>query len=464
MNNLNVENALDIWQKTIEHLKNQIDDISYNDLFSNTKEVFKVKDSTIWIIVDSIFTKFRIDKFYKNGINEFALNNFGCHFAFIDRKEAEEQRNKVDLVNTTQTDIDNSKKPRSLLPEYSFYNFVIGESNRFAFLAATKVANDPIPVLNPLYIFGGVGLGKTHLMFAVGNEILQIKPDTNVVYTTAQQYAQDYFTASSSKDPKAFQKFYDYYQSADVLLVDDIQFLEQKTKTQEEFFKLFELLYTEKKKMVVASDRPANQLQNFMDRLKSRLSYGLAVDIKKPDKQLRLGILQKKLPTHIPNPEDVPLEVLELIAEIYEDRNVRELEGALSRYIWYCVSGNLPFTKENVYPILKPLVEGLDKEGAPADVKVRDIKEAVASYYQVSIPELESGSRKAKIVFARQMAVYLIRTLYDLPLKQIGSYFGNRDHATISYSIDKIEKDMKQNKGIKQDALYLTNKIQGEKQ
>ncbi|HQO94132.1 MAG TPA: DnaA/Hda family protein, partial [Bacilli bacterium] len=157
MNNLNVENALDIWQKTIEHLKNQIDDISYNDLFSNTKEVFKVKDSTIWIIVDSIFTKFRIDKFYKNGINEFALNNFGCHFAFIDRKEAEEQRNKVDLVNTTQTDIDNSKKPRSLLPEYSFYNFVIGESNRFAFLAATKVANDPIPVLNPLYIFGGVG-------------------------------------------------------------------------------------------------------------------------------------------------------------------------------------------------------------------------------------------------------------------------------------------------------------------
>jgi len=300
-------------------------------------------------------------------------------------------------------------------------------------------------------------------MFAVGNEILQIKPDTNVVYTTAQQYAQDYFTASSSKDPKAFHKFYDYYQSADVLLVDDIQFLEQKTKTQEEFFKLFELLYTEKKKMVVTSDRPANQLQNFMDRLKSRLSYGLAVDIKKPDKQLRLGILQKKLPTHIPNPEDVPLEVLELIAEIYEDRNVRELEGALSRYIWYCVSGNLPFTKENVYPILEPLVEGLDKEGAPADVKVRDIKEAVASYYQVSVPELESGSRKAKIVFARQMAVYLIRTLYDLPLKQIGSCFGNRDHATISYSIDKIEKDMKQNKGIKQDALYLTHKIQGEK-
>ena len=147
-----------------------------------------------------------------------------------------------------------------MLPEYSFDNFVIGESNRFAFLAATKVANDPVPVLNPLYIFGGVGLGKTHLMFAVGNEILQFKPETNVVYTTAQQYAQDYFTASSSKDPKAFQKFYDYYQSVDVLLVDDIQFLEQKTKTQEEFFKLFELLYTEKKKWLL---HQIDQLINF---------------------------------------------------------------------------------------------------------------------------------------------------------------------------------------------------------
>jgi chromosomal replication initiator protein len=322
-----------------------------------------------------------------------------------------------------------------------------------------KVAETPESLYNPLYIFGDVGLGKTHLMMAIGHYILDNKIDTNVVYTSAQEFTEDYFLATSTKKGKEnIESFYHKYRDADVLLVDDIQFLEGKQSTQEEFFKVFEYLHSLNKQIVITSDRSANELRNMMARLKSRFNWGLSVDIKVPDKPLRVNILKRKLSYLIENPKDVPIEVLDLIADVFTN-NARDLEGGLRRYVTYCVSMDLPFTVDNVFLALDSLIPNQKDEKLSNVKNFEMIKSEVANYFKISVADLESNSRKQQVTYPRQLAIYIIKSLYNPSLKSIGEVFGNRDHATVSHSCDKIKTLLKTNPLVKGDYDLLVKKI-----
>ena len=445
--------SLKIWEQTLEVLKEELDEADFTVLFSEVNEVYKTENSYIYLIVPNALTKFRIEKFYINRLNDIVgkINKQLVKFKFILKDDV------VHIEKPSMTTKDEVNK-RPLKAEYTFSNFETGESNRFAFLSAMKVAESPDSLYNPLYIFGDVGLGKTHLMMAIGHYILDNKIDTNVVYTSAQEFTEDYFLATSTKKGKEnIENFYHKYRSADVLLVDDIQFLEGKHSTQEEFFKVFEYLHGLNKQIVITSDRSANELKNMMARLKSRFNWGLSVDIKVPDKNLRLNILRRKLNFLIGNPKEVPNEVLELIADTFIN-NIRDLEGALRRYVTYCVSLNIPFTVENVYVALDRLLP--EKEDDRTTLGYFDtVKKEVASYYQIPATELESATRKQQFTYARQMAIFIIKTAYNPSLKLIGEKFGNRDHATISHACDKINNLIKTNSLVKCDYEILMKKI-----
>lgn len=449
-----MDDSLKIWERTLEVLKEDLDESDFSVLFSEVNEVYKTENNYIFLIVPNALTKFRIEKFYINKLNDIVatLTNSLIKFKFI-----------------MKDDIDGTEKPlltakdaistRPLKAEYTFSNFETGESNRFAFLSATKVAETPDSLYNPLYIFGDVGLGKTHLMMAIGNYILDNKINENVVYTSAQEFTEDYFLATSTKKGKDnIENFYRKYRGADVLLVDDIQFLEGKQGTQEEFFKVFEHLHGLNKQIVITSDRSANELKNMMSRLRSRFNWGLAVDIKVPDKSLRMNILKRKLGFLLENTKEVPQEALEIIADMFT-KNIRDLEGGLRRYITYCVSLNIPFTVENVYVALDCLLPPKEEERKSLDRNFLQVKREVSSYYHISSQELESNSRKQQIAYARQMAIYIIKTLYNPPLKAIGEVFGNRDHATVSHSYDKIYNLIKNNPMVKTDYDLIMKKI-----
>jgi len=460
-----MEQYLKLWEQILNVVRQNLDDERFNELFRDYS-VYKFQNNYIYVVVPDVLTKFRIEKFLIKRINQEILPNFTNEkimFKIITKEEAEEDKKQSEynkLVNPTK-DYTNNLSRRNLRPEYTFSNFVVGESNRFALLSAMKVAEAPGDVYNPLYIFGDVGLGKTHLMMAIGHYILDNNINANVIYTTAQQFTEDYFLATSTKKGREnIEEFYNYYRSADVLLVDDIQFLDGKKSTQEEFFKVFEYLHENNKQIVITSDRSANQLQNMMARLKSRFNWGLNVDIKTPDNDLRINILKTKLKFLLNNPAEVPIEVLEYISNTFPN-NVRDLEGVLRRYVTYCVSLNIPFTLENVYVALDSLIPNKENDTQiENNSQIEYIKQVVCDYFKISTNDLTSTSRKQQVTYARQIAIYLIRDKFNIPLKRIGEFFGNRDHATISHSIDKIKHGIQTNPLIKTDIEILEKKIQ----
>lgn len=443
-----------LWEQTLEQLQKEVNDVDFSSLFAEVNEVYKTDNNIIYLIVPNALTKFRIEKFYNNKLNEIAqqIYNTQVRFKFILKDEINEE----EVPSLTKKD---SVNKRPLKAEYTFANFETGESNRFAFISAMKVAESAESIYNPLYIFGDVGLGKTHLMMAIGHYILDNKIDTNIVYTSAQEFTEDYFLATSTKKGREnIESFYNKYRSADVLLVDDIQFLEGKQSTQEEFFKVFEYLHGLNKQIVITSDRSANELKNMMLRLKSRFNWGLSVDIKVPDKNLRVNILKRKLGFLIEDPKLVNDDILDVIADLFTN-NIRDLEGGLRRYITYCVSLNIPFSLENVYVALDRLIPEKEDSIVNNTKNYMVVKQEVANYFQLSVADIESTSRKQQIAYARQMAIYIIKTLYNPALKAIGECFGGRDHATISHSIDKISHLINSNPLVKTDYDILIKKI-----
>ena len=421
--------------------------------------VFKFENDYIYVIVKDRLTQILFEKFHSLRMNELALQlyNKKIGFKFITEEEVEKQ-NKVNNPLTTPDLINNERSNRKLRAEFVFENFVIGESNRFAFITAMKVAESPYSVLNPLYLFGDVGLGKTHLMMAIGHYILDKNINANVVYTSAQQFTEDYFIYTNKKNSN-IEEFYNKYRFADILLVDDIQFLENKPGTQEEFFKLFDYLHERNKQIVITSDRMANDLK-IMSRLKSRFNWGMPVDIKAPDRDLRIQILKRKLEFLISNVNDVPIECLEVIADTFTE-NIRELEGALRRFITWCVSLNYPFTVENTYLALEGISPKKNKEFIDqTDKQIKNIKNIVVNYFQISEDDLISTSRKPHLVYARNLCYYIIRNKYNISLKKIGENFGNKDHTTITHGFEKIKEVIKTDSKVKNDISYIENKLE----
>ncbi|MER2064340.1 MAG: chromosomal replication initiator protein DnaA, partial [Alkalibacterium sp.] len=313
--------------------------------------------------------------------------------------------------------------------KYTFDSFVIGKGNQMAHAAALVVAEEPGTIYNPLFFYGGVGLGKTHLMHAIGHQYLQINPNARIKYVSSENFANDFINSIQNRTQE---KFRQNYRNVDLLLVDDIQFFADKEGTQEEFFHTFNALYDDRKQIVLTSDRLPNEIPKLQERLVSRFAWGLSVDITPPDLETRIAILRKKA-----NAEglEIPNDTLSYIAGQI-DSNIRELEGALVRVQAYSAIQRSDITTSLAADALKSMI----KHDAKQNVSIASIQQKVSKYYQISLADLKGKKRVRQIVLPRQIAMYLSREMTSTSLPKIGKEFGGKDHTTVIHAHEKIKK------------------------
>jgi chromosomal replication initiator protein len=330
-----------------------------------------------------------------------------------------------------------------LNPKYTFDQFVTGSGNQFAHAAALAVAERPSKAYNPLFLYGGVGMGKTHLMQAIGHEVKKRQPQVSICYVSSEKFTNEMINSLRYDKMSSFR---DKFRNVDVLLIDDIQFLAQKERTQEEFFHTFNALHESMKQIIIASDRPPKELAEIEDRLRSRFEWGLIADIQPPDLETKVAILQKKSESErVMLPTDVALYIASNVRS-----NVRELEGALIRLIAYASLTGTEINVHNTQQVLKNFIDSQVRK-----VTIDSIQKAVAEQFGLRVPEIKQKNNSRAIVFPRQIAMYLAKHLTEASLPEIGRQFGGKHHTTVMHSVDKIEEQRKSDK----DLNRLLNKL-----
>lgn len=369
------------------------------------------------------------------------------------REAALSQRRTHPTVNTPQRaprekPVSASATETSLNPKYTFDTFVIGSSNRFAHGAATAVSEAPAKAYNPLFIWGGSGLGKTHLLHAAGLMAMQIQPGLRVKYVSSEEFTNDYINSVRDDRQESFKR---KYRNLDILMVDDIQFLEGKEGTQEEFFHTFNALHQSNKQIILSSDRAPKELTTLEDRLRTRFEGGLITDVQPPDLETRIAILEKKAAA---DGNTVDRQVLELIASQFES-SIRELEGALIRVTAYSSLVNEPITMEIAEIALRDILPDRDD----VEITAAAIKDITAEHFNIDLATLTGTGKTRAVAHARQLAMYLCRELTDLSLPKIGSEFGGKDHTTVMYADKKIRKEMTEKRDTYDEIQHLTAEI-----
>ncbi len=446
---------IDKWNKVLNLIEKEVTAVAY-DLWIKALKPLAVKDDEIIIYASSVAAKNQCENNYLTLI-KFALDStFVGDYKGFKIITGEEEKNKyleselVGEVPVEEKRISNFKT--NLNQKYTFSNFVVGKSNQIVYAACKNVADYPSYRFNPLFIYGGVGLGKTHLLHAIGNQIVHDNPEMKVLYVTCEQFTNDYIDAirSNFKD-NAISVFRDKYRNVDVLLMDDIQFISKKIETQENFFHTFNDLYQQNKQIVIASDRPPKEIETLSDRLRSRFASGMIQDIGQPDFETRVAILMKK--AQIEN-YNVQSEVIDYLAEKY-DTNVRELEGCLSKVVFYA---NLLGHHFADIEDAKEALKNVEKDDR-AKINIEKIISVCCDYYNVDREDLIGKKKNKEIVDPRQIAMYLITEILDTPLVNIGRIFGNRDHTTVMHARDKVTRMVKDNSNLRAEISELKEKI-----
>lgn len=452
-----MENVNELWSQTLGAMQKKVSKPSYDTWLKATK-AHSLQGDQLVITAPNEFARDWLESRYLELISETIydltgsklnvkfiiphnqqLDDLDLELAFQKTKQGEQQQQ-------------NEEPHQSMLnPKYHFDSFVIGSGNRFAHAASLAVAEAPAKAYNPLFIYGGVGLGKTHLMHAIGHYIQEHNPQAKVVYLSSEKFTNEFITAIQNNKTVEFRN---KYRSVDILLIDDIQFLAGKEQTQVEFFHTFNALHEESKQIIISSDRPPKEIPTLEDRLRSRFEWGLITDITPPDLETRIAILRKKAKAE---QLDIPNEVLVYIANQI-DTNIRELEGALIRVVAYSSLVNQDMNAELATEALKDIIPS----NRPTQITIHKIQQIVAEHYDLKIEDLKAKKRTRAVAFPRQIAMYLSRELTDASLPKIGEEFGGRDHTTVIHAQDKIKKSLHSDANLQKTIQTLSDLIKNQ--
>lgn len=434
-----------LWQAVLGEIELSVSRGNYVTWFKNTR-ILKDKDGVLTVGVPNVFVKQQLERKYSDLILELLQKNncnperveYKIHSDLYSNKPDEEEIIELNVVDNTQTNtIQTKASPNSLShsyrqglnEKYTFESFIVGSGNELAYAACQAIAANPGTKYNPLFIYGGVGIGKTHLIQAVGNAVIANRPGSRVVYVSTEQFVQEFIDAVRYKKNTDFAG---YYRNADVLIIDDMQFIAGKDKTQEEFFHTFNALHQANKQIIISSDKPPKDIPTLEERLRSRFAWGMSIDMQNPDFETRCAIIQSKAET---TGMSLPQDVVEYLAN-HVQTNIRELEGALNQLIAFCeMRGVQPDAN-----VVATLLGG--SRGRPKHLSARQVVEKISKHFRVPVEDILGPKRDKDIVVPRQIAMYMLRNELHLSFPKIARELGRKDHTTAIHSVEKIEQEL----------------------
>jgi chromosomal replication initiator protein len=452
-----------VWQSVLGEIEISVSRGTYITWFKNTRLLRRDNDKLV-VGVANVFIKQQLEKKFQHLINEVLEKNgitspqieYKIHSALAPKREVERPTDSPKKTESSQAPVKNVAKTRTntlshtyrqgLNQRYTFDNFIVGSGNELAHAACQAIAANPGQKYNPLFLYGGVGIGKTHLMQAVGNTVLQNKTDARVVYVSSEQFLQEFVDALRYKK---ITDFADFYRGADVLIVDDIQFIAGKEKVQEEFFHTFNALHQANKQIIISSDRPPSEISTLEERLRSRFAWGMSIDMQAPDYETRCAILQTKAQTQ---GFELDNDIVEHLAT-HVSSNIRELEGALNRILAWCEMRGLDPTLGIATSLLGA------SQSRPKHISAKQIVERTAKHFQIGLEDIMGPKRDKDIVVPRQIAMYMLRSELHMSFPKIARELGRKDHTTAIHSVEKIERDIQLDADIRTAVSSIKDRI-----